>query len=132
MGHEHPVIYFKYRATMILNLDSLIQSATPLITTLISLIFTISVFHQYLQRRKIYQFIWGTGLLIFSLTTLLEFISEIKGWSIPMYRIYYVLIASLVAILGLGTIYLFNRRAGRHLLLFRGSYCCSYHFNSEC
>ena len=35
-----------------------------------------------------------------------------------MYRAYYVLIASLVAILGLGTVYLFNRRAGRYLTLY--------------
>ncbi|MCZ7400204.1 MAG: hypothetical protein O8C62_11125 [Candidatus Methanoperedens sp.] len=36
----------------------------------------------------------------------------------PMYRAYYVLIASLVAILGLGTVYLFNRRAGKYLTLY--------------
>jgi hypothetical protein len=103
---------------MTFNLDTLIQSLIPLITTLVSLFFTISVFRQYLQRGKIYQFIWGTGLLIFSFTTLFEFISEIKGWSMPIYRVYYVLIASLVAILGLGTIYLFNRRAGWHLTFY--------------
>src|SRR3989304_7324071 len=97
---------------------STIQSPVPLLTTLISLFFTISVFRQYSKRRKIHQFIWGTGLLIFSFTTLFEFISEIYGWNIPMYRAYYVLIASLVAILGLGTVYLFNRRAGRYLNLY--------------
>ncbi len=35
-----------------------------------------------------------------------------------MYRAYYVLIASLVAILGIGTVYLFSRRAGRYLALY--------------
>ncbi|NJD53533.1 MAG: hypothetical protein FIB07_11775 [Candidatus Methanoperedens sp.] len=103
---------------MILSSDSLIQSLAPLLTTLISLCFTISVFYQYSQRRKIYQFIWGIGLLIFSITTLFEFISEIYGWDMPMYRAYYVLIASLVAILGLGTVYLFNRRAGKYLTIY--------------
>lgn len=103
---------------MILNSDSLIQFFAPLLTTLISLFFTISVFLQYSQRRKIYQFIWGTGLLIFSVTTLFEFISEIYGWNITMYKAYYILIASLVAILGLGTVYLFNRRAGKYLTLY--------------
>ena len=103
---------------MIFNLEAAIRSSTPLITTLISLFFTISIFRQYSQRKKIYQFIWGTGLLIFSFTTLLEFISEIYGWTIPLYRVYYVLIASLVAILGLGTVYLFNRRTGRYLTLY--------------
>ncbi|MCX9010956.1 MAG: hypothetical protein OIN66_07530 [Candidatus Methanoperedens sp.] len=103
---------------MTLNLDAAIQSFAPFLTTLVSLFFTISVFRQYSKRRKIYQFIWGTGLLIFSVTTLFEFISEIYRWSISMYRAYYILIASLVAILGLGTVYLFNRRAGRHLTLY--------------
>lgn len=103
---------------MTLNIDVAIQSFAPLLTTLVSLFFTISVFRQYSKRRKIYQFIWGTGLLIFSVTTLFEFISEIYGWSIPMYRAYYILIASLVAILGLGTVYLFNKRAGRYLTLY--------------
>ncbi len=51
---------------MVLNSDSLIQSFAPFLTTLISLFFAISVFRQYSQRRKIYQFIWGTGLLIIS------------------------------------------------------------------
>ncbi len=101
-----------------LDSDMAVQSFLPLLTTLISLFFTISIFCQYSSRRKIYQFIWGTGLLIFSVTTLFEFISEIYGWNIPMYRAYYVLIASLVAILGLGTVYLFNRRAGGYLTLY--------------
>jgi hypothetical protein len=95
-----------------------VQSFLPLLTTLISLFFTTSVFRRYLSRRKIYQFIWGTGLLIFSVSTLFEFISEIYGWNVPMYRAYYILIASLVAILGLGTVYLFNMRAGRYLTFY--------------
>ncbi len=103
---------------MTLNIDVAIQSFAPFLTTLVSLFFTISVFRQYSKRRKIYQFIWGTGLLTFSVTTLFEFVSEIYGWNIPMYRAYYILIAPLVAILGLGTVYLFNRRAGRYLMLY--------------
>lgn len=99
-------------------INTAIPSFAPLLTTLISLFFTFSVFSQYSKRKKIYQFIWGTGLLIFSITTLFEFISEIYGWNISMYKAYYVLIASLVAILGLGTVYLFNRRAGKYLTLY--------------
>ena len=95
-----------------------LHSFAPFLTTLVSLFFTISVFRQYSHRKKIYQFIWGIGLLIFSVTTLIEFISELYGWNIPMYRAYYILIASLVAMLGLGTVYLFNRRAGRYLTLY--------------
>lgn len=103
---------------MILNLDALIRSFTPLVTGIVSLFFTASVFRQYSRRKKIHQFIWGTGLLVFSATALFESISEIIGWNIPMYRAYYISIATLVAILGLGTIYLFNRRAGRYLTLY--------------
>ncbi len=103
---------------MTLNIDTAVQSFAPFLTTLVSLFFTISVFRQYSRRKKIYQLIWGLGLLIFSVTTFFEFVSEIYGWSIPLYRAYYILIASLVAILGLGTVYLFNRRAGRYLTLY--------------
>lgn len=35
-----------------------------------------------------------------------------------MYRAYYVSIASLVAILGLGTVYLFSRRAGKYMTIY--------------
>ncbi len=116
-------IHLKYhkcikKIEMTLNFDAAIQSFAPFLTTLISLFFTISVFRQYSRRKKIYQLIWGLGLLIFSVTTFFEFVSEIYGWSVPMYRVYYILIASLVAILGLGTVYLFNRRAGRYLTLY--------------
>lgn len=93
-------------------------SLVPLLATLLSLLFAASVFRQYARRRKIYQFIWGAGLLIFSITTLFEFISEIHGWNAAMYRVYYISIASLVAILGLGTVYLFSRRAGRYFTLY--------------
>lgn len=96
----------------------MIQSIAPLITTIISFLFMISVFRQYSRRKKIYQFIWGIGILIFSITTLFEFISETSGWNVLMYRIYYILIASLVAILGLGTVYLFNRHARRYLTVY--------------
>ncbi len=97
---------------------TLVQSLAPLLTTVVTLFFAASVFRQYSRRRKIYQFIWGTGLLIFSFTTLLEFISEISEWNVLMYKAYYVSIASLVAILGLGTVYLFSRRAGVYLSVY--------------
>ena len=103
---------------MTINSEAAIQSLAPLLTTIVTLFFTASVFRQYSRRKKIYQFIWATGLLIFSFTTMFEFISEIYGWNIPMYRAYYILIASLVAILGLGTAYLFSTRAGRYLSLY--------------
>lgn len=103
---------------MTINPEAAIQSLAPLLTTIVTLFFTASVFCQYSRRKKIYQFIWATGLLIFSFTTMFEFISEIYGWNIPLYRAYYILIASLVAILGLGTAYLFSIRAGRYLSLY--------------
>ena len=103
---------------MIFNPDAAIRSLAPLLTTVVSLLFAISVFRQYIRRRKIHQFIWGTGLLIFSSTTLFEFISETYGWNTAMYRAYYVSIASLVAILGLGTVYLFSMRAGKYMTIY--------------
>lgn len=96
----------------------MINTAAPLITTFISLFFTASVFRQYSERRKVHQFLWACGLLIFSLTTLFEFVSELYGWNVSMYRTYYIMIAALVAVLGLGTVFLFSRRAGIALALY--------------
>lgn len=84
-------------------------------STIISLSFAISVFRQYLRRNKIYQLIWSLGLLFFSISTLLEFISEVWNWNVLMYKMYYIVIAFLVAVLGLGTVYLLSDKRIGHI-----------------
>ncbi len=91
----------------------------PLITAVVGFIFTGLVLRQYIERRKPHQLAWTVGLLFYSVAAVMESYSEIaRYWNPDVYRIYYVLAATLVAFLGLGTVYLiFKRRLWGHLFL---------------
>jgi hypothetical protein len=81
--------------------------AWPLATALLGFVFTGLVFRQWLKRRRPHQMAWTIGLLFYAVAALMEFLSEYSGaWNPTVYRIYIVLAASLVAFLGLGTLYL--------------------------
>ncbi len=87
-------------------------------SALVGGLFAALVFRQYAAKRKVFQFVWGTGLALFTLASLFEFISELQGWSIPLYRTYFSLHPTLVAVLGLGTVYLLaDKRWGHAFLL---------------
>ncbi|OFV80935.1 MAG: hypothetical protein A2W26_01980 [Acidobacteria bacterium RBG_16_64_8] len=81
--------------------------------------FTGLVLRQWLQRRKPHQLAWAVGLLFYAVAALMEFLSEYSGeWDSTVYRVYIVLAASLVAFLGLGTLYLLlHRRLWGHIYL---------------
>ena len=87
---------------------SQIAAAVTLGSTAISGTFAAHVFLQYRQRRKPHQLTWGFGLLMFSLAALCEFLSETIGWSAGLYRVYYTIAPSLVAVLGLGSAFLLS------------------------
>jgi hypothetical protein len=93
--------------------------AWPLATSLLGFVFTGLVFRQWLKRRRPHQMAWTVGLLFYAVAALMEFLSEYSGeWDPTVYRIYIVLAASLVAFLGLGTLYLLvRRRIWGHLYL---------------
>jgi hypothetical protein len=93
--------------------------AWPLATSLLGFVFTGLVFRQWLKRRRPHQMAWTIGLLFYAVAALMEFLSEYSGeWNPTVYRIYIVLAASLVAFLGLGTLYLLVRgRLWGHLYL---------------
>jgi hypothetical protein len=93
--------------------------AWPLATSLLGFVFTGLVFRQWLKRRRPHQMAWTIGLLFYAVAALMEFLSEYSGeWNPTVYRIYIVLAASLVAFLGLGTLYLLvRRRLWGHLYL---------------
>lgn len=86
-----------------------------LMASAISLIFAIVVLIQYFERKKPYQLIWSIALFMFTLAAFFEFYAGALGWPPLMYRIYYVTAASLVAYLGLGTLYLLTPRWFAHL-----------------
>jgi len=87
---------------------SQVAAAVTLGSTAVSGVFAAHVFLQYRQRQKLHQLAWGIGLLMFSLAALCEFLSETIGWSVGLYRIYYLLAPSLVAVLGIGSAFLLS------------------------
>ncbi|MHA2157450.1 MAG: hypothetical protein ACXABE_01025 [Candidatus Thorarchaeota archaeon] len=83
-----------------------VMSIFPVIATIVAVMFAILLLKQWLRRKRIYQFVWFISLALFALAAGLEMISEFVGWSIGVYRIYIVISASLVAIMGAGALYL--------------------------
>ncbi len=83
----------------------------PLVTAILGSIFTVLLVLQYSQRRKKHQLAWSIGFLFYSIAAFMEAYSEFaQYWDPTLYRFYYVMAASLVAFLGLGTIYLVFRK----------------------
>ncbi len=91
----------------------------PLATAIIGFYFAFLVLRQYLQRKKPQQLAWFVGLLLYAIAAFMESYSEYaQVWWPTVYRFYYVIAASLVGFLGLGTVYLvFRRKIWGHLFL---------------
>lgn len=107
---------------MVLNLEVVF----PIITTTVSLLFTLSLVEQYFRKRKPHQLVWIIALLLFTITAGAEGFSMLMGeWNELVYRLYYVLAAIQVSFMGGGVLYLFasrnvinERNAHRAILLF--------------
>ncbi len=85
----------------------------PLLATIVSLVFTLMVFDQFLRRRKTYQIIWTIGLLLFALAAFAQFFGTAFGWrsDVNYYRVWYLCGAiGTSSFLGLGTIFLIAPR----------------------
>ncbi len=87
-------------------------AAVSLGAAIISAVFAFLVFHQWLARRKSYQIAWSVGLAMFAVAALTQFLAEAYGWTDGVYRLYYFMSASLVAVLGVGSAFLVSRRLG--------------------
>lgn len=87
-------------------------AAVSLASAAISAAFAVLVFRQWLGRRKTYQFAWTLGLGLFAVAAFTQFLAEAYGWSDSVYRLYYFVAAPLVAVLGVGSAFLANRRLG--------------------
>ena len=83
-----------------------IMSIFPVIATVVAVIFAILLLKQYLRRKRIYQLVWFISLVMFAVAAGFETMSEFVGWNVDVYRIYIVLSASLVAVMGAGALYL--------------------------
>ena len=79
----------------------------PLISSLVSLLFALTILDQYLARKKTYQLVWAFGMFLYFLSTGAEFLMGLNGPDSILYRLWYLCGAMLVAAyLGMGTAYL--------------------------
>src|SRR5881296_3627613 len=87
-------------------------AAISLGATVVSLAFASLVFAQWLGRRRPYQLAWSLGLGLYAIAAFTQFLAEAYGWSVTVYKVYYLVAARLVAVLGIGSVFLVHRRAG--------------------
>lgn len=80
--------------------------------SLISLGFAALVFRQWLSRKKPYQLAWSIGLGLYAVAAFTQFWAEAYGWDPGIYKVYYLVAAPLVAVLGIGSTLLVQRRVG--------------------
>lgn len=89
---------------------SALNVVLPLASSLLSLVFAAMVLDQWWQRRRSFQLVWAIGLLWYGIAAGTEFLGAAVGWSLELYRVWYLVGAFLVpAYLGAGTLYLLNR-----------------------
>ena len=84
----------------------------PLITTLISAVFTVLILWQYDQRKKRHQLVWTFALALYSLTAFMEYLAnpDILGPSLSLIKFYYSGTGPMVGLLGAGVLYLLASR----------------------
>jgi hypothetical protein len=91
----------------------------PLVTAIVSFAFFLLVALQYERRRKTHQLLWSLALLFYSASACMEFLmnGDVLGASPLLFRVYYVLAAPLVGLLGAGVVWLLARRTFARLFL---------------
>ena len=84
----------------------------PLFTAIVAGAFTFSLWKQYIERRKIHQLLWTIAMLFYAVAALMEFLMnrDIFGPSVLAFKVYYVLSAPLVGMLGAGVVYLLSKK----------------------
>ena len=63
---------------------------------------------QYMERKKFHQILWTFAMLFYAITAFMEFLMnpDILGPSVIAFKVYYILAAPLVGLLGAGVVYL--------------------------
>ncbi|MHA2296163.1 MAG: hypothetical protein ACXAEU_15885 [Candidatus Hodarchaeales archaeon] len=88
-----------------------IEGIITIITVIITFLFLLSVTSQFVRKRQSHHFVWVTAILMFTVTVGTEGLSFMLGyWDPLLYKLYYVLAAVQVSILGAGTLYLFANK----------------------
>ena len=95
------------------------MNVLPLLTSIVAFVFTVALTRQYMERRKFHQLLWTVAMLFYGITALMEFLMnpDILGPSIIAFKIYYILAAPLVGLLGAGVMYLLASRRNANIFL---------------
>lgn len=88
------------------------ETVITIVNSVVAWLFSVLVFRQYLERRKLYQLVWAIGLACFAVAATTEFLVVRSGaWSEGVYRAWYFFGAMLgVVYLGQGTVHLVTSR----------------------
>jgi hypothetical protein len=81
---------------------------------------------QYMERKKFHQILWTIAMLFYAITAFMEFLMnpDILGPSVIAFKVYYILAAPLVGLLGAGVIYLLaSKRKADIFLAIIGVFC---------
>jgi len=80
----------------------------PLLTAIVAFAFTVALARQYIERRKFHQILWTFAMLFYGIAALMEFLMnpDVLGPSVIAFKVYYILSAPLVGLLGAGVMYL--------------------------
>lgn len=106
------------RAPSVRGSMSLEGAAVSLGAAIVSAVFAALVLAQWLSRRKPFQMAWAFGLGLYAIAAFTQFLAEADGWSPVTYKVYYLVAAPLVAVLGIGSTLLVHRRAGLGFALY--------------
>jgi hypothetical protein len=94
------------------------QTALPLVTAIVSLVFGLTVLDQYFARRRPYQLFWAIGVFLYAIGAGCEFWAGEFGLGQVVFRLWYLSGAILVAAyLGMGTLYLLARRRQANVIM---------------
>ena len=80
----------------------------PLMTTVVSAVFTLLLLWQYAHRKKRHQLVWTVALALYSLTAFMEYLAnpDVLGPSLSLIKLYYSGTGPMVGLLGAGVLYL--------------------------
>ena len=94
------------------------NSILPLVSSVVSIVFAVTVLDQFFAHRKLYQLVWAIGLFMFFISTGTEFWAGTWGLNQAIYRLWYLFGAIFVAAyLGMGTLYLLTPRRIAHIIM---------------
>jgi hypothetical protein len=86
----------------------------PLVATVVSGAFALTLFSRYGSRRRPHLLAWATALGLYAIAALSEVMGAAAGWDALLFRVYYFCGGIvLVGALGLGTVFLLAPRLGR-------------------